>query len=54
MHSIWGMPAKVQMEFMRSASAAELDAFWKTMTSASREDQGKAVAAACEKGLERL
>lgn len=52
-HPIWGMPAKVQLEFMRSASAVELDAFWKIMTSASREDQDAAVTAAFEKVLDQ-
>jgi hypothetical protein len=38
-HPIWRMPPQVQLEFMQSARAPELDAFWQTMKTSPREEQ---------------
>jgi hypothetical protein len=47
-HPIWRMPPDVQLQFMRSAQAPELNDFWRTMRSSSREEQKALVDAVCE------
>lgn len=54
LHPIWGMPPQVQLEFVRTAPVAELDAFWRTMNAGSREEQQKLVSNVADKYLERL
>ena len=39
-HPIWGLPPDVQLQFMRTAQHAELEAFWRTMKSAPKEAAG--------------
>jgi hypothetical protein len=51
-HPIWDMPPDMQLEFMRTAQAKELDAFWQTMKSASREDQQAVVTKVVDKALD--
>lgn len=51
-HPIWGMPAEVQLEFMKTASKEELESFWQTMKSAPREAQESSVSEVYEKVIE--
>jgi hypothetical protein len=51
-HPIWEMPPKVQLEFMQSAQAQELNAFWQTMRTSSKEEQSALVEKVFEKVID--
>jgi hypothetical protein len=52
-HPIWRMSPQVQLEFMQSTQAPELNDFWQTMRSAPRDEQRALVDKVFEEVIEK-